>query len=98
MNVKRQIIRMLLHGNGITDISKILGVSRNCVLRTLLKIGMSLTLKPSKKHYHQVQIDELHSFVGRKRKKVWIIYAYAAETDEIIAVTAGKRSKKQSQR
>jgi IS1 family transposase len=45
-----------------------------------------------------VQIDELHTFVSKKRKKVWIIYAYDAETDEIIAVTAGKRSKKQSQR
>ncbi|WP_337045149.1 IS1 family transposase [Emticicia sp. 17c] len=51
--------------------------------------------KTKQKALSKVQIDELHSFVGKKKKKVWIIYAYAAETDEIIAVTAGKHSKKQ---
>lgn len=95
IKVKRQIIKLLVHGNGISDIAKILGISRGCVLRTLVKIGLSITLKPLKRHYHKVQIDELHSFVGKKQKKVWIIYAYAVETDEIVAVTAGKRSKKQ---
>jgi IS1 family transposase/transposase-like protein len=93
--IKRQIIRMLVHGNGITDIASILGISKGCVIRTLLKIGKQIALRPSKRHYYKVQIDELHSFVGKKKKKVWIIYAYCAETDEIIAVTAGKRSKKQ---
>lgn len=95
ISIKRQIIRMLLHGSGITDIANVLGVSKGCIIRALLKIGDQITLKPSKKHYHKVQIDELHSFVGNKKKKIWIIYAYDAETDEIIAVTAGKRSKKQ---
>jgi IS1 family transposase/transposase-like protein len=93
--VKRQIIKLLVHGSGITDIAKILGISKGCIIRTMLKTGVSIVLKPSKKHYHKVQIDELHSFVGMKKKKVWIIYAYATETDEIIAVTAGKSSKKQ---
>lgn len=60
-----------------------------------MKTGEQISLKASKRHYHKVQIDELHSFVGKKEKKVWVIYAYAVETNEIIAVTAGKRSKKQ---
>ena len=95
ISVKRQIIKLLVHGNGVADIASFLGISKGCVIRTMLKVGMSITLKPSKKHYHKVQIDELHSFVGKKQKKVWVIYAYAVETDEILAVTAGKRSKKQ---
>ncbi|WP_158561201.1 IS1 family transposase [Emticicia sp. C21] len=100
INIKRQIIKMLVHGSGVTDIAKVLSVSKGCVIRTLVKTGTQVNLKSSKKYYHKVQIDELHSFVGKKEKKVWtvrraIIYAYDAETDEIIAVTAGKRSKKQ---
>ena len=95
ISTKRKIIKMLVHGSGITDIANVLGVSKGCVLRTLLKTGEQIILKSSKKHFHKVQIDELHSFVGKRKKKVWIIYAYDAETDEIIAVTAGKRSKKQ---
>ncbi len=77
------------------DIVKILSVSLGCVLRTLIRTSENIVIKPSKRHYHKVQIDELYSFVGSEQKKVWIIYAYDAETDEILAVTAGKRSKKQ---
>lgn len=38
-----------------------------------------------------------YSFVGSKSKKVWIFYTYALETKEILAVTMGKRSRKQLQ-
>jgi IS1 family transposase len=93
--VKRQIIRLLVHGSGITDIANVLSISKGCVIRTLLKMGKQIILKSSKKHFQKVHIDELHSFVGKKKKKVWIIYAYDPQTKEIIAVTVGKRSKKQ---
>ena len=33
------------------------------------------------------------SFVGKKDKKVWILYAYCSENQEILAVTMGKRNK-----
>ena len=46
------------------------------------------------KVYHKVQVDKLYSFVQNKNKKVWILYAYCAQTDEILALTMGKRSKK----
>jgi insertion element IS1 protein InsB len=89
------MVKMLVNGNGIRDIANILGVSLNCVLRTLLKVGELIHIKPVDKRYHRVQIDELYSFVGHKQKKVWMLYAYCAETDEILAMTAGKRSAKQ---
>lgn len=69
--------------------------SAGCVLRTLLSIGNLITIVPQRKHYHKVKIYELYSFVGSKKKKVWIIYIYDAFTGEILGVTAGKRSKKQ---
>jgi len=37
----------------------------------------------------------MYSFVSKKAKKVWVFYAYAPETEEILAVTMGKRNKKQ---
>jgi len=93
-DVKLMILRMLVNGNGVRDICRIALVSAGCVLRTLLSIGNLITIEPQRKHYHKVQIDELYSFVGSKKKKVWIIYAYDAFTGEILGVTAGKRSKK----
>lgn len=94
VKIKRQILTLLVHGNGVRDISTILGISQGCVLRTLVKNGSQTMIKPSKRHYNRIQIDELHSFVHNKKKKVWLLYAYDAETDEILAVTAGKRNKK----
>ncbi len=39
----------------------------------------------------------MFSFASKKCKKVWIFYAYAPETKEILAVTMGKRNQKQLQ-
>ncbi|TXI14500.1 MAG: IS1 family transposase [Pedobacter sp.] len=44
--------------------------------------------------YHQIQVDEFYSFVQKKKKKVWVLYAYCAQTKEILALTMGNRSKK----
>lgn len=62
------------------------------MLRTLLAVAEKTLLEPKRKHYHSVQIDELWSYVGQKRQKCWIVYAYAPETDEILAYVIGKRN------
>ncbi|MEM4648076.1 MAG: IS1 family transposase [Candidatus Pacearchaeota archaeon] len=85
--------RMLLRGSGVRDICKVLLVSINAVLRLILRWGKAVEIKPSKKYYRKVQMDELWSFVGKKEKKVWILYAYCSESKEILAVTMGKRNK-----
>ena len=87
------ITRMLTRGSGIRDIADVLRISTGCVLRVLLSF-MNIELKPKYGYYHQVQVDELYSFVGSKKKKVWILYAYCAQTKEILSLTMGKRSRK----
>lgn len=64
---------MVFHGHEITDIANVLGFSKGCIIRTLLKIGNQAILKPSKRYYPKVQIDELRSSVSEKKKKVWMI-------------------------
>jgi IS1 family transposase/transposase-like protein len=82
----------LLHGSGIRDCQKIYGIAPKTVLRLIEQTGKQLVIRPRQKHYERVLIDELYSFVHNKGKKVWIFYAYAPETGEILAVTMGKRS------
>ena len=89
-----QVLKMLLRGSGIRDCSEVLGISRDAVLRCILRSGLSLEIRPLQKRYTRVQIDELWSYVGHKQKKVWMIYAYCAESAEILAFTLGKRSKR----
>ncbi len=93
--IKPQLLSSLLHGSGLRDCTKIFGVSPKASVRLIEQQAKSLVTKPRLKRYQRVQIDELYSFVNQKSKKVWIFYAYAPETKEILAVTMGKRSKKQ---
>ena len=92
-SVKEKLIRMLLRGSGVRDCAAVLEVSVSCVLATILKEGSGLEIKPRHRHYAKVQIDEQWSYVGKKKKKVWMIYAICAQSAEILAASWGKRNK-----
>ena len=94
-NVKRQVLSSLIHGGGIRDNSAVFNVSQLTVLRLIMRHASNLVVRPKKGHHHKVIMDEFYSFVGGKGKKVWIIYAYAPETKEILAFTMGKRTTRQ---
>jgi insertion element IS1 protein InsB len=89
---KGVVLRMLCRGSGVRDCAAVTGVSKVTVLRWIKALASSIMVKPVKRCYHRVQLDEQWSYVGRKEKKVWMIYAYAAEEHEILAFTMGKRS------
>ena len=42
-------------------------------------------------HYESLEVDEFWTFVGNKKNKHWLIYAYHRETGEIVAYVWGKR-------
>ena len=92
--VKDQILPMLLRGSGVRDCAVVLGISPNAVLRHLTRQAQAVVIKPKQSRYHKVQIDELWSYVGNKDKKVWLLYAYCAESKEILGFSMGKRSTK----
>jgi IS1 family transposase/transposase-like protein len=93
--VKQLIVRLLERNNGIRDIENVLQISRRCVLNSLVQRGKSITIAPELDHYRSIQIDEVWSYVGRRKKgKYWLFYAYSAEHDQIIAYTCGSRSAK----
>lgn len=84
--------RMLLRGSGVRDCAAVMDMSKETVLRIILTTAVSFEIKARYRHYHCVQIDEQWSYVGRKKKKVWMLYAYAPKEDEILAFTMGKRN------
>lgn len=86
--------RMLLRGSGVRDCSVVLGISTGCVLRQILNMGKESELRPKYNAYHLVQIDEQWSYVGNKRKKVWLLYAICKQSGEILAASWGKRDKR----
>ena len=90
------IKRALVRGCGIRDVAIILGVSIGKVLKTLVESHYDI--KPKKKHYSNLEVDEFWTFVGSKENKKWLIYAYDRESGEIVAYVWGDRSAKTAKR
>lgn len=88
---------MLCRGSGVRDCTAVSEVGKRTVLTWIKAWAAGLTVTPRKHNYSRVQLDEHWSYVGKKAKKVWLLYAYAVDDDEIIAFTMGKRSAKSVQ-
>jgi IS1 family transposase len=87
-------LKLLVRNSGIRAIETVLGVHRQTILRCLKQKADQCRLAPNQQHYGQEQIDELWTFVKqRKKQKRWLFYAYARETDEILAWSWGTRSR-----
>ena len=83
---------MTVRGCGIRGIAIITSVSIGKVLST---IGLSVyKIVPKKGYYEHLEVDEFWTYVYRKKRKVWLIYAYDRATNEIVAYIWGKRDLK----
>ena len=85
----QKILIMLVHGIGIRDISAIENVSIKKVLSVLVNSNRIIT--PKEQHYDSLEVDEFWTYVGKKKNKVWLIYAYHRATAEIVSYVWGKR-------
>ncbi|KAA6349095.1 hypothetical protein EZS27_003491 [termite gut metagenome] len=74
---------MLVRGVGSRDISAIEKVSLNKVLSVLVRSNHKI--KPQQSHYDKPEVNELGTYVGNKKNKVWLIYAYHRARGEIVA-------------
>jgi IS1 family transposase/transposase-like protein len=87
-----KILLMLVRGIGIRDIAEIERVSINKVLSVL--VNSNHLIKPKQSHYDNLEVDEFWTYVGNKKNKVWLIYAYHRDTGEIVSYVWGKRNYK----
>jgi IS1 family transposase/transposase-like protein len=88
----QKILLMLVRGIGIRDIAVVEQVSIKKVLSVLVRSNH--VIKPQKQHYDQLEVDEFWTYVGNKKNKVWLIYAYHRDTGEIVAFVWGRRDTK----
>jgi IS1 family transposase len=79
-------------GIGVRDISVIEGISIGKVLSVLVKSHYRIIAK--RHHYTSLEVDEFWTHAGKKKNKVWLIYAYDRKTGEIISFVWGKQDLK----
>ena len=90
--IESRIRLMLVRGCGIRDIAEIATVSIGKILNTIQ--GSAYQLTPKRQYYRKLEVDEFWTYVGKKKRKVWLIYAYDRSTGEIVAYVWGKRNLK----
>ncbi|ELM6648790.1 IS1 family transposase [Vibrio vulnificus] len=94
-NVKKQIIDMAMNSSGVRETSRVLKVGYNTVLRTFKKLSpRQVTSIPFDKANISLicEVDEQWSFVGKKKNRRWLWYAWEPRYKRIIAHAFGKRN------
>ena len=88
------ILKMTLNSSGIRDISRVLSISVNTVLKAIRRAAEKLpVLRPPSKA-QTVELDEFWSFVQNKSNQRWTWLGLTSSTRRIGAVVNGKRTDK----
>ena len=91
-DIRRLIVPMTLNGSGIRDIRRVLEVSINTVLK-VIREQASLTPEPElPARVADVEVDEMWSFVEKKRRQSWLWYAYSPKRKQVIGYVRGRRT------
>ncbi len=90
--VRSLIVPMTLNGSGIRDISRVLRVSINTVLKVIRQKAASTPEPALPKRLVDAEVDEMWSFIGKKRRQCWLWYAFAPRSKEIIGYVLGRRT------
>lgn len=103
--IKKRILDMAVNGSGIRDTARVLNIATDTVLDTLrsienklesinTKVFDQLDLKITKVLIVKVEdaeIDEMWSFVGKKKNQRWLWHAIDHQTRKILAYVFGRR-------
>lgn len=93
--INHRIEMMLVRGMGIRDVMAIEGVRIKKILSVLTNSQKEIT--PKQSHYDALEVDEFRP-VGKKKRKLWLVYAYHRETGEIVAWILGRRNFKTAEK
>ena len=90
--IRELIVPMCLNGSGIRDISRVLRISATTVMKVIRRQSRNLPNLKMPPRVADVEIDEMWSFVEKKKKQCWLWLAYAPKYRQIIAFSLGRRT------
>jgi hypothetical protein len=74
---------MPVRGIGIRAIAEIENISIRKVLSVLVRSRHMI--RPKQPYYDCLEVDEFWTYVGKKSRKIWLIYACHRDSGEIVA-------------
>ena len=91
--INRQIATLTKEGLGIRSIARVLAVSATTILKRIIVIARTVT-KPVISKGKTYEVDEINTFIKRKRKKIWIAYALERTSKTVVNFRIGSRNNK----
>lgn len=89
--IDKQIIIFIKEGLGIRSIARLLKISTTTLLRRIRSIASKLR-PPYILKGKQYEVDEIKTFVGNKKRKIWIAYALEPESKQVVSFKVGSRT------
>ncbi|HSZ71833.1 MAG TPA: IS1 family transposase [Cytophagaceae bacterium] len=89
LSIEKDIIRHLIRGNGIRDIGYLLSISNTTVILKIRQIADALGSTFKGRQGLTYEMDEL---CPDYRKNLWVIYAIAKYSREVVDVAVGNRN------
>jgi insertion element IS1 protein InsB len=90
-DINQTIVSLTKEGVGILGTARLLNISPTTLLKRIKEIASNIT-QPSISKDKTYEIDEMRTFIGNKKKLVWIVYALENENKKIVGFNVGART------
>lgn len=92
-NTNQQIILFTKEGLGIRSTARVLKISVTTLLKRIISIAKNIEQPPIVKG-KTYEVDEMRTFIGKKSRLRWIVYALERETGKVVNYNVGRRTNK----
>jgi insertion element IS1 protein InsB len=92
-DINQQIIMLTKEGLGVRSTARVLQISTTTLLKRILAIARQIR-QPIISKGKIYEVDEMRTFIGRKDKPAWIVYALERNTKKVVGFSVGPRTNK----
>ena len=92
-NTNQQIILFTKEGLGIRSTARVLKISVTTLLKRIVSIAQNI-IQPPILQGKSYEVDEMRTFVGKKSRLRWIVYALDRESKRVVSFNVGRRTNK----
>ncbi len=91
-SINSKITALLKEGCGIRSTARLLNISPTTVIKKIKAIAKTVK-RPIIQMGKTYEVDEIRTYIGAKRKLIWVAYALEKESKTIVAISIGGRTK-----
>ena len=86
------VLNLNNEGNSLSGIGRLLHISVSSVQRIITRLIGLISKFVVQENGEEYEMDELCTFCGKKRNRIWIIYAINRKTKQIVDFVVGRRT------